>query len=139
MQTKEFTTIPEMLAVFHVLAHMYPDMTYEEYASILPDRLSGGYRMLGVFDGDKCVCTGGFWVSFRFYCGKFIQLDNMVTLPEYRSKGVGKLVTDWIKETGKSEACERVLIDTYVENFEAHRFFFREGFIIRGYHLNYNF
>jgi GNAT superfamily N-acetyltransferase len=134
---KELKTIKEMLSVFDVLSHMYPSMTKEEYDSITPDRVKDGYRMLGVFDGEKCVCTGGFWISYRFYCGKFIQLDNMVTIPKYRSKGVGKLITDQIKNIGKTEGCAKVLIDTYVENFEAHRFFFREGFIIRGYHLNY--
>lgn len=126
-----------MISVFPVLGYMYPDMTKKEYIKILPERIDNGYRMLGVFDGEKCVCSAGFWISYRFYCGKFIQLDNMVTLPDYRGQGVGKLVTNFIKLTGKSEGCEKVLIDTYVENFDAHRFFFREGFIIRGYHLNY--
>ncbi|MCE3232989.1 MAG: family N-acetyltransferase [Rickettsiaceae bacterium] len=126
-----------MYAAFPVLAHMYPDMSQEEYRNILPERVNNGYRMLGVFDDEKCVCSAGFWISYRFYCGKFIQLDNMVSLPDYRSKGVGKLVTDFIKNLGITDGCNKVLIDTYVENFNAHRFFLREGFIIRGYHLNY--
>jgi GNAT superfamily N-acetyltransferase len=134
---KELKTTSEMFAAFDILSHMYPDMPRTEYEKIIPERVQNGYRMLGVFDGEKCVCSAGFWISYRFYCGKFIQLDNMVVIPEYRSKGVGKLVIDFIKNTGKTEACTKVLIDTYVENFDAHRFFFREGFIIRGYHLNY--
>lgn len=134
---KELKTLEEMFAVFDVLAHMYPNMSRPEYEAILPERVETGYRMLGVFDGEKCICSAGFWISYRFYCGKFIQLDNMVTLPDARSKGVGKLVVDFIKNTGKSDGCKKVLVDTYVENFSAHRFFLREGFIIRGYHLNF--
>lgn len=137
MQIRELTTIDEMLAAFEVLQHMYPKMTREKYGTIIRQRKEEGYRMVGVFDGNKCVSSAGFWIGVRFYCGKFIQLDNMVTLPEYRSKGAGKIITDFIKEIGKTENCLKVLVDTYVENFDAHRFFLKEGFIIRGYHLNY--
>jgi GNAT superfamily N-acetyltransferase len=134
---KELKSLEEMFAAFDVLSNMYPDMNRAEYEAVLPERVKNGYRMVGVFDGDTCVCSAGFWISYRFYCGKFIQLDNMVTVPDARSKGVGKLVVDFIKSLGKSESCQKVLIDTYVENYSAHRFFLREGFIIRGYHLNY--
>ena len=137
MHVKELTTIDEMLTVYDVQAQMYTDMTRAKYEEIIPQRIADGYRMLGVFDGDTCICTAGFWIGVRFYCGKFIQLDNMVADEQHRAKGAGKAVVDWIKELGKKEGCNRILIDTYVENFDAHRFFYREGFIIRGYHLNY--
>ena len=138
MDIKELNDIDEIIAVFPVLSHMYPDLTLDEYKTIIPKRLNEGYRMVAVFDGEKCVCAAGFWIGVRFYCGKFMQLDNMVSLPNARSKGAGKLLVDWIKSLAKTEGCNKIILDTYVENFEAHKFFLREGFIIRGYHLNYN-
>lgn len=138
MKAKELTSIDDMVAIFPVLSNMYPDLSIEEYKEIIPKRKVEGYRMVGVFDGEKCVCAAGFWVGVRFYCGKFIQLDNMVSMPEARSKGAGKMLVDWIKAVGKTEGCNKIILDTYVENFEAHKFFLREDFLIRGYHLNYN-
>lgn len=127
----------DVKAAYDVLRHMYPDMTSEEYVKIALARLAEGYRLVAVLDGDKMVSVAGFWIGMRFYCGKFIQLDNFVTLPDYRGRAVGKLLVDWIKDLGRAENCNRVILDTYVDNYPAHRFFLREGFIIRGYHLNF--
>lgn len=137
MITQELKSKEEMFCAYDVLKHMYDSLSESQYEEIIAKRAEENYRMVGVFDNDKCVCAAGFWIGTRFYSGKFIQLDNLVTLPDYRSKGVGKMIVDYVKKIGKNEDCSRLLVDSYVENFDAHKFFFREGFIIRGYHLNY--
>lgn len=137
MEIAELISEEQCQQAYEILCHMYPDLTLEHYKEIIDYKLKTGYHILGVYDGNKMICAAGFWLGMRFYCNKFLQLDNMVTLPEYRGKKAGKMVVDWIKKYAKQEKCERILIDTYVENFDAHRFFYREGFIIRGYHLNY--
>jgi len=105
---------------------------------IAKERLPQGYRMIGAYDEEqeKCIGAAGFWIGTRFYCGKFIQLDNMMVLPELRSRKLGRQMVEFVKEIGRAEGCSRILVDTLVENHAAHRFFLREGFIIRGYHLN---
>ncbi|MDB2414235.1 GNAT family N-acetyltransferase [Rickettsiales bacterium] len=138
MRVRELKTIDEMFSAFEVISQMYPDMTKAHYEEIIPQRVDSGYRMAAVFDDENnCICCTGFWISYRFYCGKFLQMDNLVTDKNNISKGAGKEIVNWIKDLAKKENCKRIILDSYVENFDAHRFFYREGFIIRGYHLNY--
>src|SRR4051812_13786978 len=105
MHIRELISLAEMESVYPVLAQMYPKMTEAEYKTLIADRIHSGYRMLGVFKDDVCICSAGFWIGVRFYCGKFIQLDNMVTDQAHRSVGAGKLVVDWIKDLARKEGC----------------------------------
>ena len=130
-----------MMDAFRVMRHMYPDLTEALFQDHLASMVHRGYSMLGVVKEQVpgYVGVAGYWIGYRLYCGKYIQVDNLVILPEHRGQGVGKLIMDEIKVIGHEEQCKRVLLDSYVENFEAHRFFYREGFIARGYHMNYLF
>lgn len=135
-QVKEITTIAEMEALFPVLRQMYPNLTESEYQEVLPERVVQGYRMIAVMDeSDKVQAVAGYWIGYRFYCKKFLQIDNMVADQNRTIKGCGKLLLDWVKNKAEEEGCQRILLDTFVENFDAHRLFIREGFIARGYHL----
>lgn len=135
---KEITAIAEMEALFPVLCQMYPNLLETEYQSVLPARVAQGYRMIAVFDdAGKPQAVAGFWIGYRFYCKKFLQIDNMVADKNRTVKACGKLLIDWVKKEAKAQGCERILLDTFVENYDAHRLFMREGFIARGYHYNF--
>lgn len=131
----EFITLEQMLENYELLVQLSPQITREKYRIMLEDMLRHGYRQVGVFEGDKCIGISGFWISTKLYSGKYVELDNVVIDRDYRSKGIGKLLCDWVVEQGRSEGCETAMLDAYAENQDAHRFYFREGFIIRGFHF----
>ena len=101
MKVLEVTTPQEMYRLYDVLAPLYPDLSHAQFNAITDARLPQGYRMIGVFDDQKsCHAAAGFWINIRFYCGKFIQIDNMVKAEHSTLKGAGTLLLDWIKEEG---------------------------------------
>ena len=53
---------------------------------------------------------------------------------DHRSKKVGEKLVEWMLEEGRSNGCRVAMLDAYVENFAAHRFYYRLGFHARGYH-----
>lgn len=123
-----------MLPLLPVLQVLYKDLDETGYAALLDDMLPLGYRMIAVYDGNKCVGISGVWIFTRFYSGRYIDMDNVVVLPEYRSKGVGQIMVDWLIEEGEKQNCQYAMLDAYVENFGAQRFYARNGFVPRGYH-----
>jgi GNAT superfamily N-acetyltransferase len=131
----ELETLDEMLGQYELVIQLSPQITHEKYRLMLEDMLEHGYRMLAIYDGEKCVGISGFWISTKLYSGKYVELDNVVIDKDYRSKGVGKLLCDRVIEEGKKAGCETAMLDAYAENMSAHRFYFREGFIIRGFHF----
>jgi len=132
---KELHTINEMLEHISIVQQLQTQLTLEEYKQLLPEMLSKGYGQVAVFDGNKCIGISGYWINAKLYSGKYLEMDNVVIDENYRSKGIGKLLCDWCLNKAKANNCQTVMLDAYLENEKAHKFYEREGFIKRGYHF----
>ena len=125
----------EMFLQLPLINQLSPDIKQKEYERMLDEMLKRGYRMIGVFEGRKCIGVSGFWLGTKLYSDKYLEPDNVVIDKTYRSKGIGKILMDWLEAEAKSKGCKTILLDAYVENFSGHRFYYREGFIARGFHF----
>jgi len=124
-----------MLPHYLLIRQLSPGVTEERYDFLLDDMLAHGYRMAAVFEGDTCVGISGIWVATKIYSGRYLEMDNVVVADTHRSKGIGKLLTDFVTELAMNEGCETIMLDAYLENEKAHVFYERAGFVKRGYHF----
>lgn len=131
----EVLNLEEMLPHYDLLLQLNPNVGRKSYESMLKEMIPKGYGMVLVMAGDKCIGLSGYWINTMLWCGKYIEMDNVIIDKNYRSKGIGKLLLDWITEKGKKEGCKSIGLDAYVENKGAHKFYLREGFIIKGFHF----
>jgi GNAT superfamily N-acetyltransferase len=125
----------EMLSFHSLIKQLNPKLKKVEYKVMLDDMLAHGYRMAAVYDGEKCAGLSGFWIATKIYSGKYVELDNVVIDKNYRNKGIGKKLCDWILKEAKKQGCVTAMLDAYAENIPAHRFYYREGFYVRGFHF----
>lgn len=136
MIIRELTSKEEMLQHLDVLQDLYPSLTLEEYSRDLDEMLPNNrYGQVAVFDGDKCIGLTGYWIGTKLWCGKYLEIDNLVVSSKYRSKGAGKFMFDYLSEKAKQENCVMMSLDSYTYNFKAHKFFYNEGFAPRGFHF----
>ncbi|MBC7864381.1 MAG: GNAT family N-acetyltransferase [Bacteroidia bacterium] len=131
----ELKTKSEMLAQFSLVKQLTASLKKADYSLMLNDMLAHGYRMIVVYDGKNCAGLSGFWISTKIYSGKYVELDNVIIDKNYRSKGIGKILCDGILEIAKNQGCKTAMLDAYVENSAGHKFYLREGYIIRGFHF----
>ncbi|PJJ10211.1 acetyltransferase (GNAT) family protein [Flavobacterium sp. 1] len=96
MKIVELTTVPEMLAQINVMRHLYPSLSLEKYESYLQEMTFHNYKQAAVFENEVCVGLTGFWTAIKLWTGKYIEIDNFIVHSDYRSKGIGKLMTDYI-------------------------------------------
>lgn len=135
MEIKELTSKDEMLASYTLLLEVYPSLTLEQYSSELDIMLSNNYGQVAVYEDNECVGLSGFWIGSKLWCGKYLELDNVVVAEKHRSKGIGKLIFDYLYEKGVQEKCTMLALDSYTVNFKAHKFFYNEGYAPRGFHF----
>jgi GNAT superfamily N-acetyltransferase len=135
MIIRELNSKEEMLQYLHVLNDLYPTLTMEEYERDLENMLPHNYGQVAVFDGDTCVGISGFWLGTKLWCGKYLELDNIVVKKEYRSKGVGQIIFDYLSEKAIEKECTMMALDSYTTNYKAHKFFYNNGFAPRGFHF----
>ena len=125
----------EMLNHISVLHAIYPSLTIEEYDRELDQMLPHNYGQVAVFDDEICIGISGFWIGTKLWCGKYLELDNIVVLEKYRSKGVGKLLFDFLHKKAVEHDCTMLSLDSYTHNFKAHKFFYNQGFSPKGFHF----
>lgn len=135
MQIKELTTIAEMTAQWEMIQHLYPEMTLQRYQTHLTAMIPNNYQQVAVFDHDLCVGLTGFWFNTKLWTGKYLEIDNFIVHPEHRSKGIGKIITDWIDAKAKELDCTCIVLDAFTGNFTAHRFYYNQGYGPKGFHF----
>ena len=124
-----------MLPHYPLIRQLSPGVTEERYTHLLDDMLAHHYRMVALLDDGICVGISGIWVATKIYSGRYLEMDNVVVADTHRSKGIGKLLTDFVEKLALEEGCEIIMLDAYLENEKAHAFYEREGFTKRGYHF----
>ena len=135
MKIKELTSLQEMLSQIEIIKFLYPNMTIERYQGFLEDMIPKSYKQLAVFEGDSCIGLTGFWFGTKLWTGKYLEIDNFIVHPKYRKKGIGKLLTQFIDEKAKELKCTCIVLDAFTGNFEAHRFYYNQGYVPRGFHF----
>ena len=135
MIVKELTTVKEMLAQIETLKHLYPKLTLEKYKTYLTDMVPHRYIQIGVFDNETCLGITGCWLSTKLWSGPYLEIDNFIVHPDHRSKGIGKLLTDFVEEKAIHLGCSNIVLDAFTSNFTAHRFYYNQGYGPKGFHF----
>lgn len=135
LKTIEFTTIDEMFAQIDIIRLLYPAISDEKYRTFLEEMTERNYTQVAVFDGELCVGLTGLWSGIKLWSGKYLEIDNFIVHPEHRSKGIGKMLTDYVNQKAIDSNCTMIVLDAYTGNFTAHRFYYNQGYNPRGFHF----
>lgn len=63
-----------------------------------------------------------------FRNSRYAEIYNMGVTPEYRKKGIGKLLMDKCAEWAKSNGYQKLIVTSYIANTGAVRFYRKNGF-----------
>lgn len=132
---KELTILSEMQTSYTCILEMYPNMTATEYTELLKNMIPNNYTQLAVLDNEEIIAVCGIWINTKLWCGKYIELDNVIVKEHYRSLGIGKLITSYLNKKAKDLNCNIMALDAYTNNKRAHKFYINDGYEITGFHF----
>lgn len=135
LQIRELTTIEEMAAQINTIRFLYPNISLEKYQSFLSEMVPHNYIQIAIFEDDICLGLTGCWSATKLWTGKYLEIDNFVVNPDHRSKGIGKLLTDYIEKKAIELNCSSIVLDAFTGNFGAHRFYYNQGYAPKGFHF----
>jgi GNAT superfamily N-acetyltransferase len=136
LRIERLHNVNAMLEMFSLLKQLNPDMTEEVYRERLRAIVAqGGYFQIACYIDNTPVGVTGVWIGTQLWCGKFIEVDNFVVDQAHRKHGVGRALLEWVENKGREEGCQMMRLDSYVTADTAHRFYFRHGLKVRGFHM----
>ena len=135
MKIFELKTLADFAPAYNLVKQTNPTLTKSEYNARLKKMLKQGYRCIAMVRDRKYLGICGFWWGTKLWCGDYIDLDNLVVDEKHRNKNIGKELVAWVENLAKTLGCTQTSLDCYVTFYDTHRFYFREGYIIKGYHF----
>jgi hypothetical protein len=90
---------------------------------------TGGEMCVAVVD-EKVVGLAVFRSFENTHVGAKFYVDDLVTDEKHRSSGVGQALIAFLDRLAKSRGGSTIELDSGTQRTRAHRFYFREGFII---------
>lgn len=119
----------------NLVAQLNPKTNPDILALRLEQLSQPGYELLGAYDEGQLIGICGMWTMFRLYIGKLMEIDNVAVDERYRSTGVGKQMMDWVENYARAQGCQSIELNTYVNNHRSHKFYYNQGFVTLGYHM----
>lgn len=127
-------TEAQVSAACALLQHMYPDRDASYVEESVAEMLEEGWKLIAIFGDDgACHATIMYRMGRRLFCSKYLQLESLYVNPDYRRAGYAKTLFDFLEAKARQENCQMLLLESLVENFPGHKFFFKQGYFIRGY------
>jgi GNAT superfamily N-acetyltransferase len=106
-----------------------------DYAGYLERMFAEGIRMVQLADGDAVAAIAVWRTYLTTFGGRRFEVDDLVTDESRRSQGHGRTLLDWLERRAQALHCPGLALNSSCQRDRAHRFYFRQGYRILGFHF----
>lgn len=135
MDIRIATTDADIAACYPVMRELRPHIAEDEFLARIRRQRDAGYALAFVQEGGDVVAVAGFRVGENLAWGRFLYVDDLVTLPALRSRGHGAALLAWLRARAAQEGCRQLHLDSGVQRKDALRFYQREGMTLASFHF----
>ena len=131
----------EIGACYELMRQLRPHLkSQEEFIARWRRQTADGYRILALWGGGGSNpgprALAGYRITENLVHGKFLYVDDLVAEKAERSRGYGARLLNKLKEEGRALGCNKLVLDTGLDNYLAHRFYFRQGLLAQALRFN---
>ncbi|MBD2353568.1 GNAT family N-acetyltransferase [Tolypothrix sp. FACHB-123] len=125
----------EIERCFSTMQLLRPHLVANEFVTRIRRQEQQGFHLAYLEDGGSIKAVAGFRIAESLSWGKFLYVDDLVTQERNRSVGYGSNLLNWLIDYAKANSCQQLHLDSGVQRFAAHRFYFKHRLEIRAYHF----
>lgn len=130
MKIKIAETDEEIKNCYAVMSELRPHLALENFVAQVKRQMENSNFRLVYLAENEIKAVAGIRVAEWLARGKSLEIEDLVSQENERSKGFGGALFDWIAEYAKSENCAEVRLVSSVTRFRAHKFYLKKGMII---------
>ena len=121
---------------YEVMRELRPHFTdRKKFVERVRRQQRDGYLLAFVEAGGEVRAVAGYRFLESLFSGRFLYVDDLVTREIDRSAGYGGKLFDWLVQQAREKKCDNLELDSGVQRFDAHRFYFAKRMKISSYHF----
>jgi len=120
---KELNSKEEYLEAFPTMKELRNGLNEEKYLELVIEMVKEGYKMFALYDNSNLVSVAGIIVLTNFYYERHVFIYDLVTSSNFRSKGYGEYLLQFIHSWAKENGCNVIALSSGLERINAHRFY----------------
>jgi GNAT superfamily N-acetyltransferase len=128
-------TDAEIARCFPVMHQLRPHLVERDFVARVRRMQPTGFLLAALEEKGAVRAVAGYRYMDKLFCGKTLYVDDLVTHTAARSQGHGGRLLTWLAEQARANACVELELDSGVQRFDAHRFYFRERMHVSSYHF----
>ncbi len=125
-----------ILACRDVMLALRPHIPEGQFLALVRENMREGYQLAYIEQDGKAVAAIGFRPLQFLFNGKHFYIDDLSTLPEYRGKGYGSQLLDYVAGLARQNGFEVITLDSGFHRHDAHRLYLNKGFQIASLHFS---
>lgn len=119
-----------------VMRELRPELDPAAFVALVRRLQQTGYHLAYIEAGGRPVAVAGFRFGENLAWGRFLYVDDLVTLASDRSRGHGRALLQWLAGHARSHGCGQMHLDSGTHRKDAHRFYLREGMTLASFHFS---
>ena len=120
-------TPEEITACFGVMSELRPHLSLDNFVPLV-NRMQQNHGYELVYLEDKGIkAVAGIRIAEWLYTGKYLEIEDLITTAEERSKGYGATLFDWITAYARDKNCNQLRLVSGTQRTDAHRFYLNKG------------
>jgi GNAT superfamily N-acetyltransferase len=130
-------TDDEIRKCYAVMAELRPHFKSEDELLLQVKRqmAESNFRLV-YLEVTDVKAVGGIRLGEWLGGGKYLEIEDLVSTENERSKGFGGELFDWIVNHAKRENCNQIKLVSHVKRFAAHKFYLNKGMIIEAHYFS---
>ncbi len=128
-------TDSEIARCFPIMQQLRPHLFESEFVTRVRTMQQAGFYLAALEVDGTVAAVAGYRFLEKLFSGRNLYVDDLVTDGQQRSRGHGAALLNWLYAQAQTHDCTQLELDSGVQRFEAHRFYFRERLHISAYHF----
>jgi GNAT superfamily N-acetyltransferase len=135
MDVKIANTEEAILKCWEAIKELRPHLDAESFVPLVKEMISEGYTLAFIEQDEKAASAIGFRYLQFLFNGKHFYIDDLSTLPQYRGKGFGAKLLDYVAEKAAANGYKIITLDSGYQRNDAHRLYLNKGFTLSSHHF----
>jgi len=125
----------DILRCFPVMLQLRPHLVEAAFVARVRRMQTEGFLLARLEEDGAVRAVAGYRYHEKLFSGRTLYVDDLVSDPAQRSRGHGARLLTWLAAQARARDCDVLELDSGVQRFDAHRFYFRERMKISSYHF----